>query len=59
MHIDPKEGHPAMDYTEHQRTYRLFLKLTVYTIVGADLADVAGRQRGAYTQACVPLPEGS
>jgi hypothetical protein len=34
MHIDPKEGHPAMDYAEHQRTYRLFLKLTVYTIVG-------------------------
>jgi len=34
MRIDPKEGHPAMDYAEHQRTYRLFLKLTVYTIVG-------------------------
>jgi len=34
MQIDPKEGHPAMDYTEHQRTYRLFLKLTIYTIVG-------------------------
>ena len=34
MQIDPKEGHPAMDYAEHQRTYRLFLKLTVYTIVG-------------------------
>ena len=34
MHIDPKEGHPAMDYAEHQRTYRLFLKLTIYTIVG-------------------------
>jgi len=34
MHIDPKEGHPAMDYAEHQRTYRLFLKLTLYTIVG-------------------------
>jgi len=34
MRIDPKEGHPAMDYAEHQRTYRLFLKLAVYTIVG-------------------------
>ena len=34
MHIDPKEGHPAMDYAEHQRTYRLFLKLAIYTIVG-------------------------
>lgn len=33
MHIDPSEGHPAMDYSEHERTYRLFLKLTLYTIV--------------------------
>ena len=29
------------------------------TIAGADLADVAGRQRAAFTEACVPLPEGS
>jgi hypothetical protein len=34
MHIDPAECHPAMDYSEHQRTYRLFLKLALYTIVG-------------------------
>jgi hypothetical protein len=33
MHIDPAEGHPAMDYAEHQRTYKLFLKITLYTIV--------------------------
>jgi hypothetical protein len=33
MHIDPKECHPAMDYTEHQKTYKLFLKLTAYTVV--------------------------
>jgi hypothetical protein len=33
MHIDPKEGHPAMDYAEHERTYKLFTKLTLYTIV--------------------------
>jgi hypothetical protein len=32
MHIDPKECHPAMDYTEHQKTYRLFLKGTVYLL---------------------------
>ena len=32
MHIDPKEGHPAMDYAEHQRTYKLFCKLTLLTI---------------------------
>jgi predicted unusual protein kinase regulating ubiquinone biosynthesis (AarF/ABC1/UbiB family) len=29
------------------------------TIAGADLADVAGRQRAAFTEAGVPLPEGS
>ena len=23
-----------MDYSEHEKTYKLFLKLTVYTIVG-------------------------
>jgi hypothetical protein len=34
MHIDPSEGHPAMDYTEHQRTYILFLKGTIFLIVG-------------------------
>ncbi len=34
MHIDPKEGHPAMDYAEHERTYKLFTKLTLVTIVG-------------------------
>ncbi|HSD92658.1 MAG TPA: aa3-type cytochrome c oxidase subunit IV [Methyloceanibacter sp.] len=34
MHIDPKECHPAMDYTEHQNTYKLFCKLTVWTIIG-------------------------
>jgi hypothetical protein len=34
MRIDPSEGHPAMDYTEHQNTYKLFTKLTLYTIVG-------------------------
>ncbi|HZJ11234.1 MAG TPA: aa3-type cytochrome c oxidase subunit IV [Methyloceanibacter sp.] len=33
MHIDPNECHPAMDYTEHQKTYRLFIKLTVWSIL--------------------------
>lgn len=33
MHIDPKECHPAMDYSEHEKTYKLFIKLTVYTVV--------------------------
>lgn len=30
MHIDPAECHPAMDYREHQKTYKLFLKGTLY-----------------------------
>ncbi len=34
MKIDPSEGHPAMDYAEHERTYKLVLKLTGYLIVG-------------------------
>jgi Bacterial aa3 type cytochrome c oxidase subunit IV len=34
MHIDRAEGHPAMDYAEHERTYKLFTKITLYTIVG-------------------------
>lgn len=34
MHIDPAECHPAMDYNEHQKTYKLFLKLTGLTILG-------------------------
>ncbi len=34
MKIDPAEGHPAMDYAEHERTYKLFLKLTGYLIIG-------------------------
>jgi hypothetical protein len=33
MKIDPAEGHPAMDYPEHVRTYHLFLRLSAYTIV--------------------------
>ena len=37
MHIDPKEGSPAMDYTEHAKTYKLFCKLTAYTVVGVVL----------------------
>ena len=37
MHIDPAECHPAMDYSEHQRTYKLFLKLALCTIVGVVL----------------------
>ncbi len=34
MRIDPSEGHPAMDYTEHQRTYRQFIKGTIVLVLG-------------------------
>jgi hypothetical protein len=34
MRIDSSEGHPAMDYAEHDRTYKLFVKLTGIVIVG-------------------------
>jgi hypothetical protein len=34
MRIDRSEGHTAMDYAEHERTYKLFLKLSGYLIVG-------------------------
>jgi len=33
MRIDPSEGHPAMDYAEHEKTYKLFLKGTVWLVV--------------------------
>jgi hypothetical protein len=34
MQINPSDGHPAMDYAEHQKTYTLFTKLTISVIVG-------------------------
>jgi hypothetical protein len=34
MKMNPAEGHPAMDYAEHERTYKLFLKLTGLVIIG-------------------------
>lgn len=27
-------GHPAMDYAEHEKTYRMFLQLIKYTVAG-------------------------
>ena len=26
-------GHPAMDYAEHEATYKLFLKLSKWTVI--------------------------
>ncbi|MFN0219708.1 MAG: aa3-type cytochrome c oxidase subunit IV [Hyphomicrobium sp.] len=33
MGIDPKGGHPAMDYNEHNKTYAGFLRFTKIAIV--------------------------
>ena len=33
MHIDPKEGSPEMDYAEHMRTYGVFCKMTLWTVL--------------------------
>ena len=35
-HAQPA-GHPAMDYAEHEKTYRMFLQLMKYTVAGAAL----------------------
>ena len=37
MSVDMNNGHPAMDYAEHQKTYAGFLTLTKYVIVGVVL----------------------
>jgi Bacterial aa3 type cytochrome c oxidase subunit IV len=29
-----RAGHPAMDYDEHERTYRMFLRLITYCLAG-------------------------
>lgn len=43
MSIDTTDGHPAMDYAEHERTYRGFLRGTVFltTLVILILAGMA------------------
>lgn len=33
MSIDTSNGHPAMDYTEHKRTYAAFIRFTQISIV--------------------------
>ncbi|MHA1133068.1 MAG: aa3-type cytochrome c oxidase subunit IV [Alphaproteobacteria bacterium] len=33
MHIDPKEGHPDMDYAEHMATYKMFCKFTLWSVI--------------------------
>ena len=33
MPVDTKGGHPAMDYNEHLRTYKGFLRATTISLV--------------------------
>ena len=33
MAVDTSDGHPAMDYREHTRTYKGFVRATIYSIV--------------------------
>lgn len=33
MAVDTSEGHPAMDYREHTRTYNGFVRATIYGVV--------------------------
>ena len=33
MTVDPKEGHPDMDYDEHMATYKLFCRLTLWSVI--------------------------
>ncbi|HXF52718.1 MAG TPA: aa3-type cytochrome c oxidase subunit IV [Hyphomicrobiaceae bacterium] len=32
MSVDTSNGHPAMDYAEHERTFRRFVRGTAYAI---------------------------
>jgi hypothetical protein len=34
MSIDTSGGHPAMDYKQHEATYRGFLRVTQWTVIG-------------------------
>jgi hypothetical protein len=33
-HQAQSAGHPAMDYDEHEKTYRMFIQLVKYTVAG-------------------------
>lgn len=41
MHLDPKQGHPDMDYAEHLGTYNMFCGLVTWGTISV-LAIVAG-----------------
>ncbi len=38
MSVDTSGGHPSMDYAEHERTYRGFIRLIVTGIIVVALA---------------------
>ena len=33
MSVDTSNGHPAMDYAEHERTFERFVRGTAYVVV--------------------------
>ncbi len=33
MNLDTSGGHPAMDYNEHFRTYKGFIRLTIASVI--------------------------
>ena len=37
MAVDTSDGHPEMDYPEHLKTYHVFLKGSLYLVIGVVL----------------------
>lgn len=37
MSVDTSDGHPAMDYKEHERTFSFFMAMTKVTIIAVAL----------------------
>jgi Bacterial aa3 type cytochrome c oxidase subunit IV len=37
MSVDMSDGHPAMDYKQHEATYRGFLRGVQYTVIAVAL----------------------
>jgi hypothetical protein len=33
----PSANHPAMDYAEHEKTYRMFIRVVKWTVAGVAL----------------------
>ena len=35
MSIDVQNGHPAMDYAEHEKTYKMFIALAKWGVIAS------------------------